>query len=936
MKYFLLVLIQFLIASPVMAFDVRVQGIDDSCSEGTQFDVCPKAYRQVVSQVMPKSLYNMVIGQKIMEVCISSLASYKIPAERAERNLALKLDQSFYVDPQSLDACMRQEAVNFKSQKRDRADTNKVLSSYLHVVNKNILDSQKNQLSEMAEIDRILGLKPLSDLSCTGESAGDCNKVKACQQAPETIDSIAEFTVMALNEQKKLEKQLSDISRERIVISKSSSDPDTYYKLFKDIKNRIHAIDEMLPWMKGDVAKGSLSSIKQNLRQDKQELAMSQMKLALTNQFVKTRSIIKNNYLDASVDHGCLKNNVGCTDKVVERLNKHVTRDYSKYSLDPEKITAPREKFSDDLETQLLLQAGHCVATQMKAKEEVDESIKLVGTTLVGLGIGGVGGVAKLAQIGLRTFQGGNKLHGAAAIGLLGVEAKMFSDSLESAVSGCKESINRIVRSAEASDNVCQANAKNTYKLADIKSCVVNLTLTTLPYALSVRLKSRGQMAPPSNQLTETMHQEKKIHDLLKNPHLALNEKDEISKALAKLDLPEKELEDALHNLNTLVKNNKDKNQAKNFINYLATFGKKDQKEAITQLKNVITISEEGTSGYAQKFLKSDVKFTKYETMVLNSNANKLMKQGRTKKEAFEEAGVIAKAQRTKLQEKYYSCRSRSLTPDHAVAAKRFAGFSLAMGIGGTTYGYTKANSEKFEGNETQWFGKLGYDLAMTYLLTKLSVSIQKNPSGTFTQRYVASNVGSAALGVIDAGVYSQLYGVSEEEAARKVEEILRSPEARKELKILDAFLEKENVVQKFQDSLIESYKKLAANSKQDAQSSEAEPTFLANLTDEELQKPETRQKILEAVMHQMNSGDASGILSTGDLGADRWVNDRAWNAMVGIPKGIVTGYAIFQVLCIGADQPLLSFGTAAGIQFANQFISGEQYYKFRREMIGQ
>lgn len=431
------------------------------------------------------------------------------------------------------------------------------------------------------------------------------------------------------------------------------------------------------------------------------------------------------------------------------------------------------------------------------------------------------------------------------------------------------------------------------------------------------------------------------LSDKVSNPIFNANEKEEFAKTMLKLNLSNDELENALLKINKVTQSNIDKNRMQNYLNFTSSLRPGDQKIALDQLQDVVLLSNNvNPGGFVEKFYKKENKFYVYEQKRQNVIKTRLLKEGKTEVVASEEAEDFARKSRLALQQKFYACQSKTVTPEHILAAKRYTALALGSGLIGTTYGYTKTNGDKFNENKVQWFGKLGYDIAMTFFMTKLNAKILSSPSGSFAKRYVQSNVGSALTGTVDALVYSEIYGVSEAEARTKIDKILKDPEAQKELKIFDAYIEKTDLLNKFTDSVVSGFKKIINSPEKETLLGKApyemgEVKF-SNLSNEDLDKPEIKEKLVQAALFQMNSGDPSAMLSSGDKGLDRWINDRAWGASVGTAKGIFVGMGIYQILCLGIDQPFASMGLAIGLQFANQLISGESYYQFRKKLIGQ
>lgn len=351
---------------------------------------------------------------------------------------------------------------------------------------------------------------------------------------------------------------------------------------------------------------------------------------------------------------------------------------------------------------------------------------------------------------------------------------------------------------------------------------------------------------------------------------------------------------------------------------------------------------------YADKFSSySRTKaFDGYEWHKKRTFRSELRKQGKSETVATQEAEILAKASRQKYQNRYNQCHAKEGNPIQLAAKKRFLGFSLSLGFAADTYGYTKANAHKFDDNKLQWFSKLGYDLTMNYLFTKFNVKTIGSQTDSIGKKYIQSNVGGAKISAGDGFVYSGIYGATEDEARIKVETILSSPDAQKELRILDSYIKKTNFVQKFEDHVVEGFRKVI-NSPDKKEILGSPPYTLgksegqqqalqfSNLTNDDLKKPEIRKALVRAALMQMNSGELGALLSTGDKGLDRWINDREWAAGISIPKGMLAGLIIYQILCIGYDSPLESFALASGIQFINQFFSSKLYYEYKMKNIG-
>lgn len=329
----------------------------------------------------------------------------------------------------------------------------------------------------------------------------------------------------------------------------------------------------------------------------------------------------------------------------------------------------------------------------------------------------------------------------------------------------------------------------------------------------------------------------------------------------------------------------------------------------------------------------------RYEWIQKEKIASGLRKQGKSKEVAAQEAESMAKVSRQNLVKRHEQCRSKTVTPAQILTQKRYMGISLGLSFAGSTYGYSKANGDKLEENKLQWFSKLGYELVLEFLYTKLNVKTTGSQSSSLFKKYLGLNWGGAKIGAGDAVVYSGIYGANEEEARLRVDAILRDPEALKELRRLDAYIEKTNFVQLFENHLVETFRKIINSPEKEVIL--GKPPYdmgdrkFSSLSNEDLDRPEVKAALVRAALMQMNSGELGALLSTGDMGVDKWLSDRSWGAKLGVPRTMMVGALIYLVLCMGSEYPVRSLGLAAGIQFLNQILTGPYYYDDRKKTIG-
>lgn len=901
-------------------------------------DRCTSVEDSLVSTLLKKTLYSLLIGQSIIDNCSSAILSESNSPKTLDNNISSMLQHEFHVSQAGLEACFEKNKIDFKSIKNGKAGSAKVLTSYLHVLHRNILDNQAEQLEQLASIDILLGQKPLEKFKCTNHFSSKCKELSSCSN-PEAFNQVTDFSIETISKTRELFSQKDELKK---LFLKGSLDKMSYQKSIKEIDDNIQLLQEMAPWLQGDFLESLYIDNTHPQKSFDKEKFKAIFESAFKKQLEKSKSTLSQNYLDAAVTITCLKNNIGCSKEILERANNFIKRDYSKNIINENQYSGTdpksRASFIEALETNFFLGTGKCVSDLLKGKSEIDEAAAVTGAVGLGLITSGFGGLLSLGKVALQVAQTGNRLKAIGSMSLLSAEAKVSYDSLKLTTNECSQAINNLKDASQAPGKSCSKMGASVFQFTSLKPCLASIALSTAPIILAAK-PGRASASKSAPHDTKAIVEENRAMFIsrITNPLISHQEKLEIAEVLSKLKLTPAQSDDVIKNLNVVISSEKDKNRLKNYINYMMSLHPDDQLAAVQKIDQAIRLSGNmNPGGYVESFYVKENKFYLFEKLKTDAKKKALMKNGLKEEDALIEATNLARLERAKLQKKYYSCMSKTITPELKTAGKRFAGFTMAMGVGGAAYGFTKNNLDIYENNKPEFFGKLSYDIAMAYFLSRLSAQIMKSPEGSLFQRYKMANVGAAKIGLIDSVVYSAIYGVSEEEARKKIEEIMISPDLQKELKILDGYINKENLVDKFAKNIIDGYKKiLSSPNKADFTEQVQGIDNFSSLTLEDLEKPEIKEKLVRAVISKMNSGD-SAFLATGDKGADRWLSDRAWNAAIGIPKGILVGVGIFQVLCLGSDNPMLSYGVASGLQFTNQFLSGDAYYAFRKEFIGQ
>lgn len=895
---------------------------------------CPTYMNYMVNQTMKASIYSGVVGKRINEVCVSK--SFPLTRNSDKINTILKdiYKSPMKIDPRDIDQCMKNNRVD------GNLDNNKkLLMSYTYALNKNITDLQAEKFREIALNDQFLGKPILNGVHCSDHESL-CNSLKKCNVKNNSFNETVDFAMVGLKEVMKLNQQKQRLSQQSAMSGVAYNNASINQTIVKDIDAKMAFVMSMNPWLKGDILKKNLTAIQNLIVNNKEAQATKLFKEKFREQVEDARKLQVTALVNMNLAQDCLLYSRSCHSSMFKNMNG--------YFVKPDSSISRSNAYSrEDLaEANVLKASANCMASQKGEKQSMDERNMMIASTAASFAVGGAGGIVRLGVVAARFYQGGNIVKGVGSATALAGQFALATETFGLIKEKCKKGIAEMNSPAQQGPLLaCSAEAKGMYRVANLKSCIADIAMTTIPGALSLKGAGgaiKGLVTKADDAVAAGgSFSAKAITEKVTNNFFSAAEKKQIAETLEKFNLTKGELDDVLAKINVAVKSPSDKNQLRNYVNFVHSLKPDEQVNALKQLQNIALLSSRGNpGGYVAQFYQKEKKFNVYETFKQKIYEYELKRKGRTPAQAKVESFQMAAQSRAAMQKRYYSCQSKTITPEHKTAAKRYLGLSTSIGIAGTVNGNYSANKDKFENNKLDWFGKLGYDIAIVMIMSKINAKMVKASPDGIAKRYLSANANFAVVGGLDAVVYSRLYGVTEKEAEVKLEQIKNSPEAMKELKVLEKYLDKNDFAGKFEEKMVLDFKNILSSPKKEEML--GKPPYkigseeFPGLTPKDLDNPAIKQKVLHALIREMNSGAGNPIISTGDLGLDRWSNDRAWNAAIGVPKGMVTGMIMYQILCMGADRPFASLGVATGFQFINQFMSGSAYYQFRREMIGQ
>ena len=107
------------------------------------------------------------------------------------------------------------------------------------------------------------------------------------------------------------------------------------------------------------------------------------------------------------------------------------------------------------------------------------------------------------------------------------------------------------------------------------------------------------------------------------------------------------------------------------------------------------------------------------------------------------------------------------------------------------------------------------------------------------------------------------------------------------------------------------------------------------NLSHADLERPEVQEVLVAASMAQIYHESKGEWIDTGDAGLDRYAFNSVFYA-VQIPKSIAQNFITYRMLCMGQDDPKLSFTKAVIFNVGSNFIVNQALYGYREKAINQ
>ena len=350
--------------------------------------------------------------------------------------------------------------------------------------------------------------------------------------------------------------------------------------------------------------------------------------------------------------------------------------------------------------------------------------------------------------------------------------------------------------------------------------------------------------------------------------------------------------------------------RVKSYLNYVLSLSTKKQKTALYDLAQLD--SREMNSEIVAKFIAHEEKIQK----MFNKKTMTLTEQKR-------------------YQELYYGCRALRPNEINKAAAKDFKRFNFALSFGTLGASYAFYNMDK--DINSQWFEKLGYDLGVTLLFTFVGNNIQTKATDTQITKSLKSYFIGRALGITDIAIYDPIFNHEQEDAQARIEELKKDPEYKKKIEELMKLYKERGVYRQYKDQILHSLKKLPESITLGVGGNSVDENGVDwnNLTHDDLDRPEVQDVLVAAAMAQIYNETKGELIDTGDTGLDRYTfNTLYYGAQ--IPKSIAQNFLTYRMLCMGQDNPKLSFTKAVLFNVSTNFIMNQVLFGFREKAINQ
>ena len=350
---------------------------------------------------------------------------------------------------------------------------------------------------------------------------------------------------------------------------------------------------------------------------------------------------------------------------------------------------------------------------------------------------------------------------------------------------------------------------------------------------------------------------------------------------------------------------------------YLAYVLSLSEKERAIALRDLAQLDQwEANSKHIKKFNEMDAKISK----------------------KIASKKILDPADQARYTDLYYGCRALRPNEVNKNAAKDFKRFNLSLNLGTLAASYAFYNMDK--DFDAEWFTKLGYEVGITVLFSYVGGNIQTKATDTQIVKSLKSYFIGRIMGTTDILIYDPLFN-DEDTRGEKVFADLKklednNPEFKKRIQELKKSYEERGLYRRYKDELISKLKQLphvGLGLKGDSRDENG--IDWNNLTKSDLDKPEVQDILIAAAMAEVYQQRKGEWIESSNSGVDRYVFNSVFYG-VQIPKSIVQNFITYQILCMGQDNPKLSFTKAVLFNVSANFVVNQVLYGYREKAINQ
>ena len=398
-------------------------------------------------------------------------------------------------------------------------------------------DGVERSLQNITAIDIMIGEESLlADISCKSfdplsrEVKSQCSSVKQCSNNKANdqnssssknavLEESAKDTLLALQGISAIEKEIKRLKGPRARNLRKNKEK------IEELEERKRNLQSLYPWIVGKVFQDSYnrneySNYSKNSEETKNKME-DQMADLIKDQLTHTREKLKERKEDFIKASACIKGDEDLCDEldmakvlakappinhgeVFEReRKKELKKKSEENNLNSEERKEYRELLTKAGEADGLFELAGCLQTQRKAVKQVNRELAL-GALDIGIVIGtmGLGSPYVVGRLALRLGSTVSKATQAKNLskakrlqylGIFGTDVSLSTPYMKEAVNVCEDTLNQLEETAstektanEETSKMCENLPIRAKQTSDLKSCILQASLASLPITLPI------------------------------------------------------------------------------------------------------------------------------------------------------------------------------------------------------------------------------------------------------------------------------------------------------------------------------------------------------------------------------------------------------------------------------------------------------------------